>query len=98
VAISPNSSAGSSKSGLLEHGFLRVKCDGCRHEHLVAFSCKRRGLLRASCPSPFGPACGCSKSLPAILSARVAGRGGWSNRPPTWSITCFRKCRYASAG
>jgi ribosomal protein S27E len=33
--------------GLLEHGFLRVKCDGCCHEHLVAFSCKRRGF----CPS-----------------------------------------------
>ena len=33
--------------GLLEHGFLRVKCDGCRHEHLIAFSCKRRGF----CPS-----------------------------------------------
>ncbi len=32
---------------MLEHGFLRVKCDGCRHEHLVAFSCKRRGF----CPS-----------------------------------------------
>jgi len=35
------------KCGLLEHGFLRVKCDGCLHEHLVAFSCKRRGF----CPS-----------------------------------------------
>ncbi len=35
------------KCGLLEHGFLRVKCDGCRNEHLVAFSCKRRGF----CPS-----------------------------------------------
>jgi ribosomal protein S27E len=35
------------KCGLLEHGFLRVKCGGCRHEHLVAFSCKRRGF----CPS-----------------------------------------------
>ena len=33
--------------GLLEHGFLRVKCNGCRFEHLVAFSCKGRGL----CPS-----------------------------------------------
>jgi ribosomal protein S27E len=31
----------------LEYGFVRVKCDGCRHEHLVAFSCKRRGF----CPS-----------------------------------------------
>jgi ribosomal protein S27E len=35
------------KCGLLEHGFLRVKCDGCMHEHLVAFSCKHRGF----CPS-----------------------------------------------
>jgi hypothetical protein len=33
--------------GRLDHGFLRVKCDGCRHEHFVAFSCKRRGF----CPS-----------------------------------------------
>lgn len=33
--------------GRLEHGFVRVKCNGCRHEHLVAFSCKRRGF----CPS-----------------------------------------------
>ena len=31
------------KCGLLEHGFLRVKCDGCQHEYLVAFSC---------CPQP----------------------------------------------
>ena len=29
--------------GRLEYGFLRVKCDACRHEKLVAFSCKRRG-------------------------------------------------------
>ena len=35
------------RCGRLEHGFLRVKCTGCRHEHLVAFSCKRRGF----CPS-----------------------------------------------
>ena len=35
------------KCGLLEHGFLRVKCDRCRHEHLVMFSCKRRGF----CPN-----------------------------------------------
>jgi hypothetical protein len=36
--------------GLLEHGFLRVKCDGCRHEHLVAFSCKRRGVTPGILP------------------------------------------------
>jgi ribosomal protein S27E len=35
------------KCGRLEHGFLRVRCDACHAEHLVAFSCKRRGF----CPS-----------------------------------------------
>ena len=35
------------KCGRLEHGFLRVVCDDCKHEKLVAFSCKRRGF----CPS-----------------------------------------------
>ncbi|MCP5083373.1 MAG: transposase [Alphaproteobacteria bacterium] len=35
------------RCGRLEHGFLRVKCTQCRHEHLVAFSCKCRGF----CPS-----------------------------------------------
>ena len=35
------------KCGLLEQGFLRVKCDACQADKLVAFSCKRRGF----CPS-----------------------------------------------
>ena len=35
------------KCGRLEHGFLRVRCEACHHEKLVAFSCKRRGF----CPS-----------------------------------------------
>ncbi len=35
------------KCGRLEYGFLRVGCDTCHAEHLVAFSCKRRGF----CPS-----------------------------------------------
>jgi len=35
------------KCGRLEHGFLRVQCESCHHEQLVAFSCKRRGF----CPS-----------------------------------------------
>ncbi|NNF96317.1 MAG: IS91 family transposase, partial [Halobacteria archaeon] len=35
--------------GILPHGFLRVRCDKCHHEKLVAFSCKRRGIC---------PACG----------------------------------------
>jgi len=35
------------KCGRLEYGFLRVKCETCHDEKLVAFSCKRRGF----CPS-----------------------------------------------
>jgi hypothetical protein len=35
------------KCGRLEHGFLRVRCDTCHAEHLVAFRCKRRG----ACPN-----------------------------------------------
>ncbi len=35
------------KCGLLEHGFLRVQCQNCHDEKLVAFSCKHRGF----CPS-----------------------------------------------
>ena len=33
--------------GRLEQGFLRLCCDTCHAEHLLAFSCKRRGF----CPS-----------------------------------------------
>ena len=33
--------------GRLENGFIRVVCESCKHERLVAFSCKRRGF----CPS-----------------------------------------------
>ncbi len=35
------------KCGYLEYRFLRVRCESCHHEKLVAFSCKRRGF----CPS-----------------------------------------------
>ena len=33
--------------GILDHGFARVRCDGCAHEYLLAFSCK----CRYFCPS-----------------------------------------------
>ena len=33
--------------GILAHGFMRLRCDGCARELLVAFSCKLRGI----CPS-----------------------------------------------
>ena len=35
------------RCGVLAHGFLRVHCDACGHDRLVAFSCKGRGV----CPS-----------------------------------------------
>jgi len=33
------------KCGRLEHGFLRVRCESCHTEHLVAFSCKTKRVL-----------------------------------------------------
>ncbi len=35
------------KCGILDWGFARVRCSGCRNEYMLAFSCKRRCL----CPS-----------------------------------------------
>ena len=44
------------KCGLLSHGFLRLQCESCKQEKLVAFSCKRRG---------FCPSCGAKRMLKA---------------------------------
>ena len=30
--------------GILAHGFLRLGCDSCPHQMLLAFSCKKRGF------------------------------------------------------
>ena len=38
------------KCGILDHGFIRLKCQGCGSEMVVAFSCKLRGF----CPSCSG--------------------------------------------
>jgi ribosomal protein S27E len=40
--------------GRLEQGFLRLRCEDCKHEHLIAFSCKRRG---------FCPRCGARRMV-----------------------------------
>ena len=32
------------KCGRLEFGFVRVRCEACHDEKLVAFSCKKRGI------------------------------------------------------
>ena len=52
------------KRGRLEHAFLRVRCDSCQAERLVAFICKRRG---------FCPNCGarCMAESAALLVDEV---------------------------
>lgn len=47
------------KCGRLEHGFLRLRCEGCHAERLVAFSCKRRG---------FCPSCGAKRMVESAAS------------------------------
>ena len=33
--------------GILAHGFVRLGCDTCPHQMLLAFSCKKRGFCPA---------------------------------------------------
>ena len=54
------------RCGVLEHGFLRVVCEQCHAERLLAFSCKKRG---------FCPSCG------ARRMAESAAPGGGGVRP-----------------
>ena len=50
--------------GQLENGFIRVQCQDCHHEKLVAFSCKKRG---------FCPSCGASRmaQTAALLTEHI---------------------------
>lgn len=36
------------RCGILAHGFLRLRCEDCKQEKIVAFSCKKRGFC-SSC-------------------------------------------------
>jgi hypothetical protein len=38
------------RCGIFDYGFTRARCESCRHDVLIAFSCKARGL----CPSCAG--------------------------------------------
>jgi hypothetical protein len=68
--------------GRLEHGFLRVRCDSCHAEHLVAFSCKGRG---------FCPSCGARRMAD---DCRDAGGRAMQEQlpraPRCWSMRSFR--------
>jgi hypothetical protein len=35
--------------GILAHGFLRLRCEDCHHEKLIAFSCRHRGFCPSCC-------------------------------------------------
>ncbi len=37
------------KCGILAHGFLRLNCQDCEDEKIVAFSCKKRGFCPSCC-------------------------------------------------
>ncbi len=37
------------KCGILAHGFLRLQCEDCKGEKIVAFSCKKRGFCPSCC-------------------------------------------------
>ncbi|MGZ6069298.1 MAG: transposase, partial [Polyangiales bacterium] len=51
------------KCGIPEHGFLRLRCDDCGHDRVVAFSCKERG----TCPS-------CAGRIMANTGAHIVDR------------------------
>jgi hypothetical protein len=48
--------------GILANGFLRLRCEGCHHEKLVAFSCKKRG---------FCPSCGARRMAESAAHLRI---------------------------
>jgi hypothetical protein len=83
--------------GRLEHGFLRVRCESCYAEHLVAFSCKRRG---------FCPSCGARRMAESAallvdivyraISTHLINRAGYSKQTArTGAVTLIQ--RFGSA-
>jgi ribosomal protein L34E len=76
--------------GVWDNGFARIRCDACRHEMLVAFSCKQRGL----CPS-------CSAKRGAELGAFLiehvkedVGHAQWVFTIPKMLRPLFFKVRH----
>ncbi len=82
--------------GRLERGFLRVRCDGCGLEHLVAFSCKRRGFTPGFLPFALRASLRLFKIAPGDFVAPSAGRDGWRRQPHTWRTRCSRTARCGS--
>ena len=74
------------RCGVLEHGFLRLRCDACKTERLVAFSCKRRGF----CPS-------CGGRRMADTAAHLVDRVWPRARVRQWVLTLPYPLRYRCA-
>lgn len=68
------------RCGQLGHGFVRVRCDGCGQDQLVAFSCKQRGI----CPSCDGNARSGRNDLSTSFGswARPSGTGCYLRSRP----------------
>ncbi len=75
--------------GRLEHGFLRVRCESCHFERLIAFSCKKRG---------FCPSCGARRmaETAALLVTHLAHKAGFTRKEAaTGAVTLVQ--RFGSA-
>ena len=72
--------------GVLAHGFLRVHCDTCGHDRLVAFACKGRGF----CPS-------CGGRRMADSAARLVDRVLPEVPIRQWVLTLPYPLRYRCA-
>ena len=91
--------------GVLAHGFLRVHCDACGHDRLVAFSCKGRGF----CPSCGGrrmadtPAQLVDRILPEVpvrqwvltLPSPLRYRCAWNARLTGDVLGCFVRALFS---
>src|SRR4029453_9693443 len=69
--------------GILAHGFLRLGCDTCHKELLLAFSCKRRGF----CPS-------CAGRRMAQTAAHLVGQVIPWVPPRQWVVSVPVPLRY----
>ena len=67
--------------GVLAHGFLRLGCDTCHKELLLAFSCKRRGF----CPS-------CAGRRMARPPPTLSSRSFPGSPPANGSCRCLSPC------
>ena len=57
--------------GILAHGFTQARCEDCRHERLIPFSCKGRGI----CPS-----CNARRMCGLLQRTEPAGAEGAGHR------------------